>query len=41
MLFGGLLNIDFSKALIFLTDGRFISYDIAADRIDPGFPKPL
>ena len=40
-LFGGMLNIDNAKALIFLTDGRFVSYDIAADRIDAGFPKLL
>lgn len=40
-LFGCMVNLENKKAVIFLTDGRFIVYDIAADRIDPGYPKSL
>ncbi|MGE7418562.1 hemopexin repeat-containing protein [Methylobacterium tarhaniae] len=40
-LFGCMVNLENKKAVIFLTDRRFIVYDIAADRIDPGYPKSL
>jgi len=29
------------KAYFFLGDGRYIRYDIAADRADPGYPKKI
>jgi hypothetical protein len=29
------------KAQFFLNDGTYIRYDVAADRADPGYPKPI
>jgi len=29
------------KAYFFLSDGRYIQYDISADRADDGYPKPM
>lgn len=29
------------KAQFFLSDGTYVRYDIAADRADPGYPKPI
>jgi hypothetical protein len=29
------------KAQFFLSDGTYVRYDIAADRADPGYPKPV
>lgn len=34
-------NAETGKAYFFLNDGRYISYDIASDKIDDGFPKQI
>ena len=35
------LNWKDGKIQFFLTDGRYIRYDVAADRADPGYPQPV
>ncbi|MBV8889722.1 MAG: hypothetical protein JO305_08660 [Alphaproteobacteria bacterium] len=40
-LLAGTFNLDGRKAFLFLKDNRYIRYDITADRIDPGYPKPM
>lgn len=37
----GMGNWDGRKAIFFLNDGEYISYDIAADRADAGYPKKI
>jgi hypothetical protein len=37
----GALNGPGGKAQFFLSDGTYIRYDVAADRADPGYPKPV
>jgi hypothetical protein len=29
------------KGFFFLSDGRYIRYDVGTDRMDPGYPKPI
>jgi len=35
------INWPGGKAQFFLSDGTYVRYDIAADRADPGYPKPV
>ncbi len=37
----GAINWKNGKAYIFLDDGRYIRYDIRADRVDEGYPKSV
>jgi Hemopexin len=37
----GMVNWDNNKAYIFLDDNRYLRYDIAADQVDAGYPKPV
>jgi hypothetical protein len=37
----GSINWTNGKAYIFLDDGRYVRYDIAADRVDAGYPQPI
>lgn len=37
----GAINWNNGKAYIFMDDGRYVRYDIAADRVDDGYPKPV
>ncbi len=37
----GAINWPGGKAQFFLSDGTYVRYDVAADRADPGYPKPV
>jgi hypothetical protein len=37
----GAINWTNGKAYIFFDDGRYVRYDISADRVDAGYPKPI
>jgi hypothetical protein len=37
----GAINWANGKAYIFFSDGRYVRYDIAADHVDDGYPKPI
>lgn len=37
----GAINWANGKAYIFFNDGRYVRYDIAADHVDDGYPKPI
>ncbi len=37
----GMINWENNKAYMFLDDNSYIRYDIASDRIDPGYPKRI
>lgn len=38
---GGMLNPGSGKVYMFLNDGSYLRYDMAADRVDSGYPKPV
>jgi hypothetical protein len=38
---GAAINWGDNKVYFFLEDGRYLRYDTVADRIDPGYPKPI
>ena len=40
-LLAGMFNRENGKAYIFLKDGRYVRYDVEADRVDPGYPKAI
>lgn len=37
----GVVNWENGKAYLFLQTGKYLRYDIAADRVDDGYPKPF
>jgi hypothetical protein len=37
----GMLNRGNGKAYLFLLSGGYLRYDIGADRLDSGYPKPM
>jgi hypothetical protein len=37
----GMINWGNGKAYMFLNDGRYLRYDIQADRVDPGYPRQI
>lgn len=37
----GVINWENGKAYLFLQTGQYLRYDIAADRVDDGYPKPF
>lgn len=38
---GGMLNMGNGKVYMFLNTGDYLRYDVAADRVESGYPKPV